>query len=391
MPAPEFYDQALLDRFRPQLRYDCQYDYRAAPVETAFAPEGNVLRRRDGDVVARAGDEPPLELALLSGRSYANGLPHEATDCLSQAPDHSGDARAMEGDPRYRPSVYGRCVEDGGRLWLQYWFWFYYNPKNLFGFGRHEGDWEMIQLGLGRDNEPDVATYAQHNSGEARGCRDGGVTFEPLDGGRHPVVFVAPLSHASYFEDDAHPYLLGVDHPYGDGPRAVPPVAPFGDWSDWPGRWGDNESMFLGRLRAGPQSPGCQNPKWAWPAKWHDEMSRRRPRVLLGRAVHLIGHLTFPPKPEITATREGGGGSVRVRYRLSGAGIRAARHLYLTVHDGERVLESRRVRDAGREGEEVLLIPADPDEVTVYASAFNRLRQRSDLTGPVAAEPVGGA
>src|SRR5215210_2749726 len=114
----EFYDQALLDRFRPRLCYDRQYDYLTCAVETMVENPGNLLRRRDGDVVARVDGRPKLTLGLLDG-GYPSGLAPEASDCLCQAPDHPGDWRRMEGDPRFSERVYGRCVEDGGRTWLQ--------------------------------------------------------------------------------------------------------------------------------------------------------------------------------------------------------------------------------------------------------------------------------
>ena len=57
--------------------------------------------------------------------------------------------------------------EDGGRTWLQYWLWCYYNPKHLLGWGKHEGDWEVVQIGLDGET-PDVLTYSQHENGEAR-------------------------------------------------------------------------------------------------------------------------------------------------------------------------------------------------------------------------------
>ena len=58
--------------------------------------------------------------------------------------------------------------EDGGRVWLQYWMWSYYNPKHLLGLGKHEGDWEVVQIGLADAGEPEVATFSQHEGGEAR-------------------------------------------------------------------------------------------------------------------------------------------------------------------------------------------------------------------------------
>lgn len=363
----EFYDQALLDRFRPELRFDRQYDYRGLAAESMVVNPGNLLRRRDGDVVARTGGEPALTLELLCG-DYPGGLPREATDCLCAAPDHAGDARRMEREPALAERLYGRCVQDDGRTWLQYWLWLYHNPKNLFGFGRHEGDWEMVQLGLGADGRPELAAYAQHATGEARTVRE----VELVDGA-HPVVYVAPLSHAAYFEARTHPYLLGIDHPYGDGPRARPPVVPFGRWKDWPGRWGTTESAVLGGLGRGPASPACQGARWASPAGWQATLRRRRPRVLLGRLVWLAGKLTYPAEPAVAAERDGE--VVRVRYRLGARG----RHLYLTVNDGDRVLERRTVRRPAADGVEALIVPGAPERLTVWASAFNGLRQRSSL------------
>ena len=66
----------------------------------------------------------------------------------------------------YGDRVYGRAVTSGGKTWLQYWLFSYYNPQNVLGFGVHEGDWEFIQVGLDADGAPDVATYAQHDGGE---------------------------------------------------------------------------------------------------------------------------------------------------------------------------------------------------------------------------------
>ena len=371
----EYFDGDLLERFRPQLRYDRQYDYLATAVETMVENDGNLLRRWDGEVIAKAGGEPALSLALLA--SYPHGHEPAADDCLCQAPDARGDARRMERDPRYPARVYGRVVDDGGRRWLQYWFWLYYNPKHLFGFGKHEGDWEMIQVGLGADDRPELLTYAQHDSGESRRASDDDVEAVANGDGLHPVVYVAPLSHASYFKARAHPYLVGIDHPYGDGPRVTPPVSPFCDWVHFPGRWGNSERAFAGRVGNGPPSPAHQGRKWDSPDRFHRSMRRRAFRVLLGRAVHGLGRLTFPPAPEVEARLEEDG--VQVSYRLAGRGVRKARHLQLTVHDGDAVIASRTVRGAARAGSEKLLLADVPAGCLVIASAFNRLRQRSAL------------
>jgi hypothetical protein len=184
---------ALLERHKPILRLDRQYDYKPASVLGAVENAGDLLRTGHGELVARAGEEPGLSLDLLA--TYTREFEAGEDDCICLAPDALGDARAMEADPRYAGRLYGRVVPDetDGRTWLQYSVWLYYNPKNLFGFGKHDGDREMVQIGLGKDNKPEVATYAQHAGGEARPWRK-----VELEQGR-PAGYVASLSHASYF------------------------------------------------------------------------------------------------------------------------------------------------------------------------------------------------
>ena len=381
MPAREFFDRSLLERFRPELHYDRQYDYRATAVETLVENPGNLLRRFDGEVIARVGGAPELSLELLS--SYPDGLEPRTDDCLCEGPDPLGDARRMEREG-YPPRVYGRCVEEGGRTWVQYWFWLYGNPKNLFGFGKHEGDWEMVQLGLGAGHRPEVVTYAQHDSGEAHRAEDDKVLLVEESGDPHPVVYVAPLSHASYFRAQTHPYLVGIDHPFGDGPRVRPPVHEFGAWNEFLGRWGNSERVIARRIGNGPPSPAQQGLKWESPARWHRAMRRRRLRVLLGGAIHAIGALTYPPPPKIEARRHDH--RVEVAYRLAGSGLKAGRHIYITVHDGEDVVASRALQAREQAGSETLRVPAYAavENLTVWASAFNRLRQRSTLACAVA-------
>jgi hypothetical protein len=365
-------DLALLERHKPLLRFDRQYDYRVASVSGMLENAGNVLRTADGEVIARVGGEPALSPELVS--SYPDAREPEQDDCICAAPDVLGDARRMESDPHYSGRLYGRAVRgDGGREWLQYWFWFYYNPKNLFGFGKHEGDWEMIQIGLDADGRPEVLAYAQHDSGETRGAGD--MEWIERDGGRHPVVYVSPLSHASYFESGTHPYPIGIDHPYGDGPESWLPVEPFGDWVEWPGRWGNSERVIARRIGNGPPSPSRQS-KWTSPAAFQRKLGRRKFRALLGRLLHFLGKPFYPNPPELSASVDGN--QVIVAYRLVNTRLRRSRHLYLTVHDGERVIASRRVRNAEDGDRAIFRLPEVPAPLEVWGSTFNGVRQRSD-------------
>ena len=364
---------ALLNRHRPLLRFDRQYDYRLASVDGMVENAGNLLRTADGEVIARVGGDPALTLELLT--AYPDSREAKPDDCLCQAPDVLGDARRMESEPRYAGRLYGRVVHDDGRDWLQYWFWLYYNPKNLFGFGKHEGDWEMIQIGLSSERRPEELAYAQHDTGEARKATE--VEWIKRDGEQHPVLYVAPLSHASYFEADTHPYPIGIDHPYGDGPEVWLPVERFGDWVHWPGRWGNAERVIATRIGNGPPSPSRQGSKWTSPAAFQRKMGRRKFRAVLGRLLYRLGKPFYPRPPELSARLEGR--HCVVDYRLENTTVRRSRHLYLTVHNGERVIASRAVRYGGDSGTEIFRLSQTPAALEVWGSTFNRVRQRSDL------------
>jgi hypothetical protein len=190
-------------------------------------------------------------------------------------------------------------------------------------------------------------------------------------------VYVAPLSHASYFEGGTHPYPVGIDHPYGDGPEAWLPVARFGDWVHWPGRWGNSERVIAERIGNGPPSPSRQSSKWKSPAAFQRKMGRRKLRAVLGRLLYRLGKPFYPNPPQLAARLEGR--RCIVDYRLSNTSLRRSRHLYLTVHEGERVIASRTVRYAPESGSEILRVSHDPDAFAVWGSTWNRVRQRSDL------------
>ena len=368
----------LLRRHVPLLRFDRQYDYRLAAVEGIVENPGNLLRTADGEVIARVGGEPALTLDLLS--AYPDDREPSSDDCLCQAPDVLGDARRMEVEPRYAAGSTAATCTTTVATGCQYWLWLYYNPKNLFGFGKHEGDWEMVQIGLGADGRPELLAYAQHDSGEAR--KAGDAEWVERDGERHPVVYVAPLSHASYFEAGTHPYPIGIDHPYGDGPEAWLPVEPFGDWVDVAGA--------LGQRRAGDRDPDRQRAaeprrarasKWTSPAAFQRKMGRRKFRAVLGRVLFRLAKPFYPKPPALRARLEGD--RCIVDYRLENTSLRRSRHLYLTVHEGERVIASRAVRYDGATGTEIFRLAEQPASVEVLGSTFNRVRQRSDLAEAV--------
>jgi hypothetical protein len=74
---------------------------------------------------------------------------------------------------------------------ITYWLFYAYNSKND---DRHEGDWERISVRFDRAAAPKQVAYYAH-SGSPRICAWGAVKRV---GKRHPVIFSALGSHASY-------------------------------------------------------------------------------------------------------------------------------------------------------------------------------------------------
>src|SRR3954447_23141872 len=91
----------------------------------------------------------------------------------------SGDGWLRDGEPADRIALpaglvqpadlgcagYVRSVNAGGLVWRQYWLWWLYNPKTYAGFGAHEGDWELVQIGCADDagERPILMTCSQHS------------------------------------------------------------------------------------------------------------------------------------------------------------------------------------------------------------------------------------
>jgi hypothetical protein len=214
--------------------------------------------------------------------------------------------------------MYGRAVESGGRLWLQYWFWFFYNDYSLaLGAGRHEGDWEMIQLRM-QDDEPDVAVYAQHTFSARRPWPEVERLADKPD---TPVVYVARGSHASYFEAGFHQTEAWYD--LADGRRKTPVLAleivpdPAPAWMLWRGRWGDTRPRLPGGVhQPSPTGPGAK-------AQWDD------PQALLDEAIVSVPS-TPPPAPDATVRRLDG--RLRIDFDFSARPEPRPRTLVVTVN-----------------------------------------------------------
>lgn len=270
---------ALLRRYRPFLQYDSLESFRADPVSTicSFAAAGrcNSLHRADGSLIASVEPgcgEARLDLDFL-GDSYPDGKPARRGDYLDECGgSHAADAlelrrRADDGDV-----VYGRARRDGeGRLWLQYWFFFYYDDRGLLGLEQHEGDWELFQVRIDAEGHPDAATFVRYSGADTLGWDQ--VKLAGSEDGQVAVVHPARGSHAPLPRPGSFQAPAVPDHNDGRGPRVRPRLEPIGDdgpsWVLWPGRWGATRrrEYFEGDSPRGPR----EHPSWGDPAEVHRE------------------------------------------------------------------------------------------------------------------------
>ena len=285
----------LLLRHQPGLKYDSMEQYFCDSAAEWTDNPGNQLRRADaahslGDLLAERSQRSSSR--FLAGTHYADGQEVRSDDRIGDPKKNYREQyvalRAKRPDLRNR--MYGHAVEAGGRLWLQYWFFYFYNDYNLaLGIGLHEGDWEMVQLRM-HDGVPDLALYAQHRQAEKRPWAQVGKV--PSDPNR-PMVYVARGSHASYFEPGFHQTEAWYD--LADGKRNSPrtTLEIVGDdeppWIAWPGVWGDTRARVGGIDQPSPRGPAA-HAQWtdpesmlatAWEPQRKDAVAA--PAVIIGR------------------------------------------------------------------------------------------------------------
>jgi hypothetical protein len=319
----------LLERFQPALRYDSNEQFFADSAAQYTEAPGIELRRgpaamgKGGAVIARAlpvDGEPKLTLKFLGPQAYANGAKVEKTDVIGvRGKDYRSQyVRLRTSRPDLNNRMYGRAVEVNGRLWLQYWLWYFYNDYQLaLGFGTHEGDWEIVQMRI-HEGQPDVVVCGQHRHGEKRAWAN----VEKLESDPdRPVIYVARGSHASYFEAGFHQTDAWYD--VADGKRAAPRLTleivadAAHAWMRWPGRWGDTSTRDRFDLdQTSPTGPGTKK-------HW------RNPDSLLDNARASVQR-TPPRGPELRITR-GPRNHVLIAYDLSDRDI-PPRALVVTVN-----------------------------------------------------------
>ena len=182
------------------------------------------------------------------------------------------------------PTTYAHVVrnENPDFITIQYWLFYFYNDW----FNKHEGDWELVEVVLKANGQPESVIYSQHHGGVRRTW-----STTPVEGDTHPVVYVARGSHANYFAADEvypHPKVIGnqrivlVDRT-GTSDRTLPEVRlipsraelaadplswPGAEWLMFRGRWG--ETGIYGDFN-GPYGPADKGFQWDEPLAWGNE------------------------------------------------------------------------------------------------------------------------
>lgn len=367
----------LLRRHKPFLKYDSHECYFADSAAEWTDSVGNRLEGPGGKVLAEAagGDGAgELSLAFLGPTKYGNGERVHRTDLIGDRvpdPDYVKQANLLHQDPQYRNRLYGHAATDSeGKLWLQYWFFYFYNDFNLigkiFGAGRHEGDWEMIQLRIGADGSPDHAAFAQHKHAEVRRWDQ----VDLLPGTEQPIVYVARGSHASYFEPGRH--STGAWPEWADGKRRSPQQTleivdagrPEHRWLLWPGHWGDTKPGVLPFDADSPVGPGVHK-QWKDPLALVPELRTTVPAA-------VSGAVAVPPSlAKATAVRTSDGG-LAVDYEAAAAGVERIRGLVITVNSPDEASPptTYTVEVTDPTGTAAPAIPIDPAKrYDVYTSA----------------------
>ena len=141
------------------------------------APPSSRTRRRtssSGRMAPRSPLRRSSRWSTSGARATRTGRRSWATTCSATAPATTPRTpkRCTTGRRATGPRIRPRRADSKGRLWLQYWLFYYYNDYNLvgrfLGGGRHEGDWELVQLRLNADEQPELAVYSQHKTAEAK-------------------------------------------------------------------------------------------------------------------------------------------------------------------------------------------------------------------------------
>jgi hypothetical protein len=217
-----------------------------------------------------------LATAAVAGAlaAFAPVVVHDSGEQLPLSSVAAARVDAPDRGSDRAPAVYGRAVPTRGGAWLQYWLYYpgQTQDRGIVRTGRHEGDWELVQIRVDGRGRPREAVYAQHSGAERCGWGE----VERRDG--RPVVYAARGSHASYLHAGVRDRMWPDpnDEADGDGeavrPRLVRVSAGSPAWMRWPDRWGAARARWwVPGEQDSPRGPAFQqNGRWSDPDGWSE-------------------------------------------------------------------------------------------------------------------------
>jgi hypothetical protein len=398
MPSPTELD--LLRRFAPRLNFDALERWRPSLADDYM--EGSVFL--EGDL--HLDGTPPAEGAILAHGEAAKSR----LNPLSDGPGLDTQRRSNLILRRYGSGLdldtagttYGRVARVApDTLFLQYWLFYSDNPCVLPP-GRHDGDWELVQLRLHRRSEKWAATHltlAEHGKP---------VTY-PIDSEQLPVdVYVAVDSHACYSESGAHPIFPLADIcDTGGADGRVPAVQPLplaagdADWAHWHGRWGMDRGpgtllalwlglrrtpSFLRQIKVGagesPPSPARQGMSWDRPDLFTLRGKTRRVTNVSPRGlIHFIGRLTWPRRMPAVKVEQVAPHSFVIDAKPAGYFLRRVVLVSVACEEEEAGTRRPLARFTVRAGQAAGPFEIPHDKPLYWrAAGYNALRQRGEPT-----------
>jgi hypothetical protein len=400
-------EQRLLEQFAPILHFDALERWRPGPVSPYLA-HAAVLDGRERALPGTPPAEPAMKEHGGAPKARLNPLPKDRLRLDEQIRSNEllgvfGPEQGLDGGG----AVYGRLEPEGGGFFLQYWLFYADNPCVLPP-GRHDGDWELVQVRVervGSGFEATQVTLAEHGKPTT-------MKVEASHAAHGPEVFVAVDSHACYFKSGSQPMLPLSDICQPETAEGVvPAVLPFPlvagdeDWTHWAGRWGMDGAFgtrvalrmglkrtprLLRHLNFGagesPPSPALQK-SWPSPEAFARSGTRRKwTAVAVRRLAHRIGERTWPSAPPKVTVERIGDGRYTVEARPAGRFLRRIALVSVAFDevatDGTRRALAMYSVETGKPPR-TLDIPHD-GELVWHAAGYNRLRQRGEPVGPAA-------
>ena len=268
-------EKELANKYAPVLYFE--KGERLFPTSIEYYLENcNLNQSRSGDDLIKSA---PINVSDISTYTDSN-----AKYYLDNTLGGINDTKIMEDYEDKKSSlgyiVYCRVTGDiyNGKTYfvIQYWFFYVFNPGTL---NQHEGDWEMIQVILNSEENPEFVAYSQHMGGERANWAD--INKD----GDYPNVYIALNSHANYIRSYEGAVGLANDKVSDDGlvlklgDYSITMLGEKGSgnhevsqgWIEFAGNWGEyggEESGILGER--GPHGPAYREDGRMWdePIAW---------------------------------------------------------------------------------------------------------------------------